>query len=662
MDDSNPSAPTAAVQQQPEDQAPTNSSKKTAFVHKLYSMLYDPNIAHLIWWSRPNDPNIFALHPGSEFSHVLKLYFKHGNVSSFVRQLHMYGFHKVFDADEPVFCNQNHRDSQADPVHNSNVDKKDDVVWEFKHSSGYFQQGDDSRLSLIKRRSSNRTSSDDSYETHYQAIYANTFQPVYTHQLQQPLYVPHPYSHMQAVPNYHHHQQPHHVPVQSPSPYQVPPAPAAPVGGMSSQHSPYIFTGGQLPSALPQVAYPATRISPPLDHQAYQNIQGSTDSLQQLQAVTNLKSQHLANEIGSTINDMAKIGDTLPKILPILRKVPSPQASQYLEETNKVQQNFHKRANDISNEQQVYATSLEDPQRQSSEVHFWLHSAATRQPSVFVDPLNPTNAPAVGAPVTPTSSSSFSTRPFKLAHHQSNSSLSSFSRAKSVTSFPNLNTRSTSLQNRPLPRSIPTDYDEFRDSTSSIPNINRLTSQLRPSIFEMCNFPRSTTPTSAGSIDVNFPAYNSQKSMSSSSIYSGFSADSSISSMSSRNSQSAGTGPQQSYYYGAPPSSDSPETSRQNDSLATNSRILYLNRPQTPPNQPAFHSSSFSSPGFATDKTLYRPSLATISDSSCSKSVSGSSESDDGNTAGAVTDSSKVKVSSLLSDSEEQHKIKRVKL
>jgi hypothetical protein len=65
---------------------------QTAFIHKLYNMLEDPSIQHLISWSSTNDS--FVMSPTSEFSKVLAQYFKHTNISSFVRQLNMYGFHK----------------------------------------------------------------------------------------------------------------------------------------------------------------------------------------------------------------------------------------------------------------------------------------------------------------------------------------------------------------------------------------------------------------------------------------------------------------------------------------------------------------------------------------------------------------------------------------
>lgn len=108
--------------------------KKNAFVHKLYSMLSNPKLAHLIWWTNTPDANTFALYPSKEFADALSGYFKHGNVALFVRQLHMYGFHKV---SEPQLLVQ-----QA----------KDGPIWEFRHSSGKFKKDDEKLLVYIKRR------------------------------------------------------------------------------------------------------------------------------------------------------------------------------------------------------------------------------------------------------------------------------------------------------------------------------------------------------------------------------------------------------------------------------------------------------------------------------------------------------------------------------
>jgi len=108
---------------------------QTAFIHKLYSMLEDQTIQHLISWSNTNES--FVMSPSTEFSKVLASYFKHTNISSFVRQLNMYGFHKVSD----VF----------------HTGAPDSPLWEFKHGGGSFKRGDLVGLREIKRRASRHT-------------------------------------------------------------------------------------------------------------------------------------------------------------------------------------------------------------------------------------------------------------------------------------------------------------------------------------------------------------------------------------------------------------------------------------------------------------------------------------------------------------------------
>ncbi|KAK9330110.1 HSF-type DNA-binding-domain-containing protein [Lipomyces starkeyi] len=109
---------------------------QSAFIHKLYNMLEDTSIQHLISWTATNDS--FVVSPNEEFSKVLSQYFKHTNISSFVRQLNMYGFHKVND----VF----HAGSTTDSGQ-----------WEFKHGEGNFKRGDVESLRGIRRRASRQS-------------------------------------------------------------------------------------------------------------------------------------------------------------------------------------------------------------------------------------------------------------------------------------------------------------------------------------------------------------------------------------------------------------------------------------------------------------------------------------------------------------------------
>lgn len=125
---------------------PSSSGKpQTVFIHKLFDMLEDPSLSHLIWWSPSQDS--FCLYPGEEFSNVLAQYFKHTNIASFIRQLNMYGFHKVND-------NFQAEEKQSNSSDCGLISSGLATKWEFRHSANHFRKGDVDSLSLIKRKSS----------------------------------------------------------------------------------------------------------------------------------------------------------------------------------------------------------------------------------------------------------------------------------------------------------------------------------------------------------------------------------------------------------------------------------------------------------------------------------------------------------------------------
>ncbi|KAG0310361.1 hypothetical protein BGZ99_000433 [Dissophora globulifera] len=66
---------------------------RSMFVDKLYRMVEDPSIQHLISWAKEGD--MFYVYNCIKLADaVLPKFFKHNNWQSFVRQLNMYGFHK----------------------------------------------------------------------------------------------------------------------------------------------------------------------------------------------------------------------------------------------------------------------------------------------------------------------------------------------------------------------------------------------------------------------------------------------------------------------------------------------------------------------------------------------------------------------------------------
>lgn len=159
--------------------------KKNAFVHKLYAMLSNKKLAHLIWWTG-DDSNTFALYPSKEFADALLEYFKHGNVASFVRQLHMYGFHKVLDPASLAY-------------------DKDLPIWEFRHSLGLFKKNDESSLMYIKRRSLSNNLRHSSLMDHDQPI-----QPQHhIVDLHYPYSYPYAYYAPSVISQHPHHPPPH---------------------------------------------------------------------------------------------------------------------------------------------------------------------------------------------------------------------------------------------------------------------------------------------------------------------------------------------------------------------------------------------------------------------------------------------------------------------
>lgn len=120
-------------QQQQHESSARRPKTRPAFVNKVWSMLNDKSNTNLIQWSA--DGKSFIVVNREEFVHeILPKYFKHSNPSSFVRQLNMYGWHKV-------------QDVKAGSIQNSSDDK-----WQFENE--FFIRGREDLLEKIVRQKS----------------------------------------------------------------------------------------------------------------------------------------------------------------------------------------------------------------------------------------------------------------------------------------------------------------------------------------------------------------------------------------------------------------------------------------------------------------------------------------------------------------------------
>ena len=73
-------------------------SNVPAFLAKLWKLVDDPETNELISWSE--EGTSFCIRDQAQFSRkLLPMYYKHNNMASFIRQLNMYGFHKIVSAD-----------------------------------------------------------------------------------------------------------------------------------------------------------------------------------------------------------------------------------------------------------------------------------------------------------------------------------------------------------------------------------------------------------------------------------------------------------------------------------------------------------------------------------------------------------------------------------
>ncbi|CAI1993736.1 hypothetical protein SEUBUCD646_0G01980 [Saccharomyces eubayanus] len=110
---------------------------RPAFVNKLWSMLNDDSNTKLIQWAL--DGKSFIVTNREEFVHeILPKYFKHSNFASFVRQLNMYGWHKVQD------------------VKSGSIQSSSDDKWQFENEN-FIRDREDLLEKIIRQKGSSNS-------------------------------------------------------------------------------------------------------------------------------------------------------------------------------------------------------------------------------------------------------------------------------------------------------------------------------------------------------------------------------------------------------------------------------------------------------------------------------------------------------------------------
>ncbi|XP_040178850.1 heat shock factor protein 3-like isoform X2 [Rana temporaria] len=125
-----------------EPSAPLGSPPVPAFLMKLWALLEDQRNSDVITWSW--DGQNFCILDDQRFSkEILPKYFKHNNLSSFIRQLNMYGFRKLMSLESGLV-----RLERASAI-------------EFQHP--FFKKGRAELLEHIKRKISSSLKSEDTH-------------------------------------------------------------------------------------------------------------------------------------------------------------------------------------------------------------------------------------------------------------------------------------------------------------------------------------------------------------------------------------------------------------------------------------------------------------------------------------------------------------------
>lgn len=107
---------------------------RPAFINKLWNMVNDDNNKDLIQWA--DDGKSFIVKNREVFVHeILPRYFKHSNFASFVRQLNMYGWHKVQD------------------IRSGSIQGSSDDKWQFANEN-FIRGREDLLVHIVRQRGS----------------------------------------------------------------------------------------------------------------------------------------------------------------------------------------------------------------------------------------------------------------------------------------------------------------------------------------------------------------------------------------------------------------------------------------------------------------------------------------------------------------------------
>ncbi|CAL9738465.1 heat shock transcription factor [Monosporozyma servazzii] len=136
---------------------------RPAFVNKLWSMINDIDNKDLIQWAE--DGKSFIVTNRENFVHnILPRYFKHSNFASFVRQLNMYGWHKVQD------------------VKSGSIQGSSDDRWQFANEN-FQRDREDLLINIVRQRGGNHNQpgngSNNSNNSNSNNVNSNTHFPNY---------------------------------------------------------------------------------------------------------------------------------------------------------------------------------------------------------------------------------------------------------------------------------------------------------------------------------------------------------------------------------------------------------------------------------------------------------------------------------------------------